>query len=203
MSTRSTRAVAAAARVVPEAASLPADQQARRERIVAAASVLMVETDYDRIQVRDAADAARVALGTLYRYFASKDHLFACALLAWGDGFGSRLERAPTGPPVDRVKAVYRRAARAFERQPRVYRAMIQIQSSTDQHATAVFRQFADRQSAAFAEALDAVDPARLDDVVAVMSAVLDENLRFWQLGFHPITAVYAAIERAAELVVA
>ena len=33
------------------------------------------------------------------------------------------------------------------------------------------------------------------------MSAVLDENLRSWQLGLQPVGAVYIAIDRAAELI--
>jgi hypothetical protein len=33
------------------------------------------------------------------------------------------------------------------------------------------------------------------------MSAVLDENLRSWQMGLQPLSAVYTAIERAAELI--
>ena len=37
--------------------------------------------------------------------------------------------------------------------------------------------------------------------MTAVMSAVLDENLGSWQLGLQPLTAVYSAIDRAAELI--
>lgn len=190
-------------RTLPDVFALRTEQRERRQRIIDAAANLMVETDYDRIQVKDVADHAGVALGTLYRYFNSKDHLFACALRSWSSSFGDRLRLSPTGSTVDRVRAVYRRAARAFERQPRVYRVIMQVQSSADPHATDEFGSFARRQSDVFARALDTSalgEPTRAD-VTAVMSAVLDENLRYWQLGLQPVEAVYDAIDRAARLI--
>ena len=54
-----------------------------------------------------------VALGTLYRYFVSKDHLFAEALVAWAAGFGDDLGAPSDGRTVEKVKALYRRAVRA------------------------------------------------------------------------------------------
>jgi TetR/AcrR family transcriptional regulator, cholesterol catabolism regulator len=203
MPRHSTRPEAAAPRTLPAVESLPGSQRERRQRIVDAAQRLMVSVDYDKIQVKDVADEAEVALGTLYRYFNSKDHLFACALLAWSHSFRDHIAFSTTGPTVDRVKAVYRLAGRAFERQPRVYGVTMQIQSSTDAHAAEVFAAFAHRQSDAFGAVLEAsrLSDAKRLDVTAVMNAVLDENLRAWQLGHQSIGAVYEAIDRAAELI--
>ena len=107
----------------------------------------MTRVDYDKIQVKDVADQAEVALGTLYRYFNSKDHLFACALLEWSSAFPKRVATARRGPPAARVKHVYRLAARAFEREPRVYGVLIRIQSSKDEHAAKIYADFAQLQS--------------------------------------------------------
>ena len=69
---------------MPEATStLTHTQQARRDRIVDAGLALLAERDFDKIQVKDVAEAANVALGTLYHYFSSKDHLFAEVLVRW------------------------------------------------------------------------------------------------------------------------
>jgi AcrR family transcriptional regulator len=203
MAKHSTRTTDAEVRSLPEAETLRTDQRARRQRIIDAAERMMFVTDYEKIQVKDVADEAEVALGTLYRYFNSKDHLFACALQSWSASFGEHLELAPTGPTEDRVKAIYRRAARAFERQPRVYGVMIQIQGSKDAHAVQAWRDFARNQSDAFGLALETsrLSLQKQADVTAVMSAVLDENLRSWQIGLQPVTAVYTAIDRAAELI--
>ena len=203
MPKHATRPTDAPIRALPEVATLRADQRERRQRIVDAAEALMIATDYDRIQVKDVADRADVALGTLYRYFNSKDHLFACALQSWSARFGDHLALSPTGPTVDRVRAVYHRAVRAFERQPRVYNVTMQVQSSNDVHATGVFGDFGRQQIAAFGVALETSDlpDAKRRDITDVMSAVLDENLRSWQLGHQPIQAVYDAIDRAARLI--
>ncbi|MBH0779801.1 TetR/AcrR family transcriptional regulator [Nocardia bovistercoris] len=67
----------------PPEADLPEWQLARRGLIVTAAIDLLVERSYDQIQIRDVSQRAGVALGTLYRYFESKEHLYAVALIEW------------------------------------------------------------------------------------------------------------------------
>jgi AcrR family transcriptional regulator len=201
MTRHSTRPAGVEPRPVPVVDDLRPDQRERRDRIVAATARLLASVDYDRLQVKDVADEAGVALGTLYRYFHSKDHLAACALLAWSDGFGERIERRSSGSTRDRVAAIYRRAARAFERDPKIYAALVQVQASADPHAAQVVATFEDQQSAAFGEALDGYDSPRRDDVLAVMGAVLDGNLRAWQLGRITIGEVHRSIDRAASLI--
>jgi AcrR family transcriptional regulator len=63
--------------------SLTAAQAARRERVLQTALDLGRRGGYDAVQMRDVAAEAEVALGTIYRYFSSKDHLLAAALVAW------------------------------------------------------------------------------------------------------------------------
>jgi AcrR family transcriptional regulator len=160
---------------------------------------MMTTTEYERIQMKDVTAAAGVALGTTYRYFASKEHLMAEALLAWSEGF-------PTGPAdtsgrsVDRLKRAFRLAVRAFEPHPTVYGAMVVLQASTDPRAAPIFRQFASRQTAAFEQFLPRIAPKRRADIVMVMSAVLDTQLRNWVLGRAAIAEVYRALDTAADL---
>ena len=203
MTRHSTRPADAEVRSLPEVASLRDDLRVRRQGIVDAAQRLMCEQDYEDIAVKDVAIEAGVALGTLYRYFNSKDHLFASALVSWSHGFGDHLERSASGPTVDQVRAIYRRAVRAFERQPRVYGVMVQVMSSRDPYAAEVFREFSRRQTAAFGSALNTsgLPDRRREDVIAVMGAVLNENLGRWQRGLQPLAAVYRAIDRAAGLI--
>ena len=52
------------------------EQQAqRRARVVAAAMALAAKGGYDAVQMRAVSTEADVALGTIYRYFSSKDQL--------------------------------------------------------------------------------------------------------------------------------
>src|SRR5690606_28940493 len=75
--------------------TLTPNQAARRARVLEAALALAAEGGYDAVQMRDVASRAQVALGTIYRYFSSKDHLLAeCQLETWRT-MRQRLERRP------------------------------------------------------------------------------------------------------------
>src|SRR3954453_6046907 len=131
---------AAAAAAFPDPATLPLGQQDRRPRIVHAAFALLERGEYDAIQMRDVAREADVALATIYSYFSSKEHLYAAALLAWAADSPAR-----SRPSADRVsseaqlRALMRRAVRAFEHYPQMMRVEIVLESSTDPNAPALF----------------------------------------------------------------
>ena len=80
--------------LTPEA-SLTPRQLARRKRIIAAALELASRGGYDAVQMRDVAASADVALGTLYRYFPSKDFLLAHTWADWSHEIEGYLHRHP------------------------------------------------------------------------------------------------------------
>jgi len=83
---------------MPDAKSTPTltvAQRERRERIVDAGLALLAERDYEKIQVKDVAEEANVALGTLYHYFSSKEHLFAEVLVRWAGTLRTNISRNP------------------------------------------------------------------------------------------------------------
>src|SRR5215813_7718082 len=90
--------------VVPDPATLPAGQQERRERIVQAAITLLERGEYDAIQMRDVAQEAGVALATIYRYFTSKEHLYAAAILEWASDYPVRGRAAISDAPDDEAR---------------------------------------------------------------------------------------------------
>src|SRR5664279_3567725 len=100
--------------VHPDPDSLPRGQQERRERIVRAAITLLERGEYDAIQMRDVAAEASVALATVYRYFTSKEHLYAAALLEWANNFPVRQQSQRAGGRSDeaQLRALMRRAVR-------------------------------------------------------------------------------------------
>jgi AcrR family transcriptional regulator len=102
-------------------------QAARRDRVLKAAIALATSGGYDAVQMRDVAAKARVALGTLYRYFSSKDHLLVSCLGQWTIEFQERIAlKPPVGDtPADRVVDVLHRAARALERSPNLMAAFV------------------------------------------------------------------------------
>jgi AcrR family transcriptional regulator len=113
---------------------LTKSQAARRQRVVAAALELGAEGGYDAVQMRDVATRANVALGTIYRYFSSKDHLLAAALVEWTRDLERRATmRPPRGDAIaDRVVDLLGRAVRAMEREPKLSAAVVVALSSSD-----------------------------------------------------------------------
>jgi AcrR family transcriptional regulator len=110
------------------------NQAVRRKRVIDAAMSLASEGGYEAVQMRDVAERADVALGTLYRYFPSKDQLLVAALAEWAGALLSRLSQKPPrgDSPSDRLVDVLRRACRALEREPRVTAAMVGALSAPD-----------------------------------------------------------------------
>lgn len=166
---------------------------------------LMQTQSYDAVQMRDVVKAAEVAIATVYRYFKSKDHLLAAALLDWAERFPEDVRRSSsaTATSVDEVKASYGRAVRSFERYPSMYSHLDALRATDDADARALYQRFTDRQEAAFGVSLRRLRPDRRGRIVAVMDAVLDTNLREWSQGNKPITEVLAAVDSAAELLLA
>ena len=96
----------------PAPDTLRPSQRARRDRIVRAALRRLVSGDYESIKVADVAKDAKVALATLYRYFSSKEHLFAAVFYEWQASFARpRPPRAPRA--TGSVTSSGRRSARS------------------------------------------------------------------------------------------
>ena len=94
-----------------------AAQQDRRRRILDATLALASEGGFDAVQMREVADRADVALGTLYRYFPSKIHLLVSALAGRFEAADAALRgRAVTGDTeAERVIGVLRRVTRGLQ----------------------------------------------------------------------------------------
>jgi AcrR family transcriptional regulator len=164
-------------------------QAARRERVLKAAIALATSGGYDAVQMRDVASKARVALGTLYRYFSSKDHLLVSCLGQWTREFQQRIDvRPPTGDsPADRVVEVLQRAARALERSPKLMAAFVTGLTSLSgedpvglAEATTVYQQLHEFVT----NAMDGDDIANREAVVRVIGevwlATLIASVRGW-----------------------
>jgi TetR/AcrR family transcriptional regulator, cholesterol catabolism regulator len=118
----------------PSAPVLTKSQAARRERVVRAALDLGAEGGYDAVQMRDVANRAEVALGTIYRYFPSKDSLLLAVMVHWLGDLEQRVSRRPpTGDTtVERIMDVMTRALGAMDRDPRLTAAVIGAMTAGD-----------------------------------------------------------------------
>uniref|UniRef100_A0AAU3H496 TetR family transcriptional regulator n=1 Tax=Streptomyces sp. NBC_01401 TaxID=2903854 RepID=A0AAU3H496_9ACTN len=132
-------------------------QRARRQSILKVAADRAAETGLERVQMHEVAKSAGVAIGTLYRYFPSKTHLFTALMADQIEGFAARVpERAAGTTPEDAVFETLSSAIRNLLRRPALATAM--IQSSNAARASTV------------------PDLARID------SGFLDLLLRAWEV---------------------
>ena len=80
---------------MPPERPLTEKQAQRRRRVLVAAIELAGEGGYDGVQMREVAERADVALGTVYHYFTSKDHLLAESLTEWVVGMEEAVAQRP------------------------------------------------------------------------------------------------------------
>jgi AcrR family transcriptional regulator len=187
----------------PLAEARTPSQLARRERILASAQQLLHEREYEQIQVREVAEHAGVALGTLYRYFPSKELLYAHALLAWADAFEAKVQPRTNGPAsdADRLRAALRGAARAYERAPGFFRLLTVLEATTEPGVREVFGTFGDRFVAALRNAVRDVDPDDAAAIAFLSASVLGSSLRRWAQHGEPLRSVYDRIDATVDLV--
>src|SRR6478752_5332368 len=107
-------------------------QEARRRRILHASAQLASRGGFDAVQMREVAEAAGVALGTLYRYFPSKIHLLVATMQDQLQHMHTTLrKRPPAGEDAaQRVADTLMRAFRALQREPHLADAMVRALTS-------------------------------------------------------------------------
>jgi AcrR family transcriptional regulator len=178
-------------------------QQARRARIIVAATELLDEREYERIQIREVAARAGVALATLYRYFPSKELLYAHVLQTWSESFDRDLRTRRVEPPTDRarLRAALRRVVRAYERHPNFYRLVTVLDVRADPAVGEVYATFASRFGDALRDALEDTADDDAEAIALMTSALLGALLGAWSLGRTAITRVYEQLDRAVDLV--
>ena len=152
---------------------MPAWQYARRRRIVQAALQALEQQEYEQIQIRDVALAAEVALGTLYRYFSSKEHLYAAVLQEWAAFGRPRVTRAASAG-AERIRRRTHAVIRAIERQPQFFKVYVLLQTSTDPNATALLAEFAAAAQASLAKEFDLLDPDEAEDGAIMLWSIVD-----------------------------
>jgi TetR/AcrR family transcriptional regulator, cholesterol catabolism regulator len=177
-------------------------QEARRQRVVDAAMALGLEGGYDAVQMRDVAARADVAMGTVYRYFASKDHLLAATLVHWLEQLEARLaQQPPAGIQVaDRVLDVLDRALRAMARQPRLVSAVFTSLSSPDPGAVSCQQQITLVMERTITRAIGEASPPDLSDRARMIGHVWYSALVGWISGWSTMARVHDELDVAVRL---
>jgi TetR/AcrR family transcriptional regulator, cholesterol catabolism regulator len=182
--------------------TLTPNQAARRERVIDAALELAAEGGYDAVQMRDVAGRAQVALGTIYRYFSSKDHLLAAAQVElWRDQAERFLQRPPEGATAaDRVVTVLERAMRGAEREPRRTAALVTATSSPDPAVRDCQLEVMAIMDRVLEEAMADVDAERRVQVALTLRQVWFAWLLGWVNGWNDAPTVNRQLVTTAHL---
>ena len=142
-------------------------QADRRRRVIAAARELVAAGRVRDVQVKEIAEVAGVSLAAIYRYFSSKEHLMAEALLDWAQGLTARRAAAPPG--AETFARLVRRGVSAYRREPQYAELFLEVAASRDPYALACFGRMSDEITAAMDSSLADVDPAVAGEIVRVI----------------------------------
>ena len=187
-----------------ETSTLTRSQAARRERVIRAALDLGSTGGYDAVQMRDVATSAGVALGTIYRYFSSKDHLLAAAMVEWTHDLERRVgQRPPKGDTTtERVADVLRRATRAMEKEPKLSESVVTALLSPDRGAAACQEEVSAAMTRIMSLAMgDDFDPAFKEQATRTLGHVWFSALIGWVNGWSGMEKVADELDIAAHLV--
>jgi TetR/AcrR family transcriptional regulator, cholesterol catabolism regulator len=178
-------------------------QAARREGIIRAALELAAEGGYEAVHMRDVAARADVALGTIYHYFSSKDHLLAAVLVQWASDLERRLDRRPPeGDTVlDRVLDLLRRTTSGMRRYELLSAAIITGFTSPGSDVAAcqfeVHEVWSRYMGAAFG---DDVEPERRAAIIRTLEHVWYSGLIGWTFEWMSLDQAVDELETAARL---
>jgi TetR/AcrR family transcriptional regulator, cholesterol catabolism regulator len=195
--------------VTERTSTLTPSQQERRERMLEATAELAQQGGWDAVQMREVAQRSDVALGTLYRYFPSKEFLLVSVMLSDIEGLADRLAvRPPEGEdPVERVIDVLRRANRALQRDPEVTIAMIRALVSGNQDIAPAVLQTRVLMRRIISDALGADGDVAADESddqlmmsIDLLSDVWMAALVSWISGVQPASALVPKLERATRV---
>ena len=189
-------------------ASLPVElmtsrQLARRARLIETVIALVAESGTTSIQMRDVTDRSGVALGTVYRYFRSKDHLLAAAFVEWQGKLTRRTlssKRDENDDSLLLMKDFLRRVLQAFDRAPGMAALMMQLAASSDPDVQQLVEQGNNRFDAAFYHLLAAELRDDISHVRLAIGCVLVDAINRMSNGRATFQEVLAQVEGVADI---
>lgn len=197
-------------------AGLAVSQLRRLRRIVDAAVSLAERGGFDGVRLRDVAEASDVALGTLYKYFRSKEDILLFALAERVGLMETALASAPAegASPLARCEQLFRRTTLGLTAQPQLARAVLRSLASGDPSIALQIAAFRLRMTRLIVASLrgEPLDPSvpleaeieigteRERQVAFVLMNVWYSSLAGWAGGLHAPEVVVAHVRMSAEL---
>jgi TetR/AcrR family transcriptional regulator, cholesterol catabolism regulator len=180
-------------------------QAERRARVIEAAMTLAAKGGYDAVQMRAVAQEADVALGTLYRYFSSKDELLLAGLEQLAQEMQEQLREHPMQGRTshERVSKVLRTLCDLLEAEPLLAHAVVTALSSSDPATAEHTAGVQARLTAMIADALDGEAMDDIDGVIKVLGMVWFSSMLAWVGGRSEVGTMADDLELASRLLLA
>jgi len=183
-------------------------QLVRRAHLLEAVIDLVREVGPGALQMRDVADRAGIALGTVYRYFSSKEHLMAAALCEWQERLARRVLMPRPGEDLEarsdlteRVLSYVRKEIRGFARNPKIAELMVQVHVSSDPYARDALARMAKINDEVMAKLLASVPAQRAETIKYALGAILMNGLTYWVTGRQTLADLTTQVESVTRLV--
>ncbi len=177
-------------------------QSEKRAEARRVASKLAAEGGYDAVTMTAVADRIGVSRATIYRYFASRDHLLAEIMADWTERINEDLRTNPPRgrTPAERVGEAFERIMMTAARNRGLTSAMLLAATSSDPAAKEAFPSWSGPVELYLKTLLGEDKIAELDEIVPVLTHVLFSALvAMAQRGQDPAEAA-AVLKSAARL---
>jgi AcrR family transcriptional regulator len=171
-----------------------AQQKDRRRRVIKTAMEMADEGGYEAVHMRQVAERSGVALGTIYRYFNSKDQMLLAGLGGWTAAVRDDLLASPPkgDTAAERLATVLCEASRRTDAVPVLMGALVTALASTDEglapsreQITAAWGDIVDH-----AVASEPVTNVDLDAVKRIIGHVWFSSICAWVSGQAPTGSV-------------
>jgi AcrR family transcriptional regulator len=188
----------------------------RAKRIVETAVALAERDGYQAVRLRDVAATAQVALGTVYKRFASKEEILIAALEQESEKLLAKIGKRPVpgDDQIERVRFVFNALTKGLLRRPNLAKALVRSLASGDPNITERVASFhalitALVMSALRGEAADDIAEwgGDADEKERTIASIL-QNVWFasfvgWAGGLHDASQVLADTDKATQLLLA
>ncbi|MGI5330500.1 TetR/AcrR family transcriptional regulator [Actinomadura nitritigenes] len=184
---------------------LPPYKAARRTQILAAAARLLEQQPFEQIQMRDVADAADVAMGTLYRYFRSKELLYVHVLEMWARWESPEDREGGLAPAaaVERLRSKVHLVMDSVERRPNFFALEVTLRTSTDPDVRAKRQAWSDTGAAWLVQDLGVLGADRARRLGVVTWAVISDVLQRATINGEPFAEARATVDELLALLAA
>ncbi len=175
-----------------------------RDAILDATLTAAASGGYQAVQMRAVAEQVGIAVGTLYRYFPSKNHMLVVALLWMFEGLRDRFQDfvIPGETPSDRILFVLRKNTEVLETDHLRYEALVRAYMFADASATPELNALGGVVTEMFAKAIGVEEVSQQQlDAVKVIDDVWMSSLVSWVAGRMTTDEVMAHLELAVRLV--